>query len=145
MSVSRFRANVTSDCFANQRVRFRKNKIVSRGDTVVPALLVHGRLHPRQDKTRETKPNLSMNSMNTADAALETLRDDVIDIVLGTIFLVIGATACAIAAIRWRRGVRILLWFGIFSGMYGLQKLGLRMETAEKHTAGWNALGCHYY
>jgi len=65
-----------------------------------------------------------MNGMNTADAALETLRGDVIDIVLGTIFLAIGATACAIAAIRWRRGVGILAWFGIFSGMYGLQKLG---------------------
>jgi phosphoserine phosphatase RsbU/P len=64
-----------------------------------------------------------MNGMNTADAALETLRGEVVDIVLGTIFLFIGATACAIAAIRWRRGVRILVWLGIFSGMFGLQKL----------------------
>ena len=45
-----------------------------------------------------------MNSMNTADAALQTLRGEVIDIVLGTLFLTIGATACAIAAIRWRKG-----------------------------------------
>lgn len=59
----------------------------------------------------------------TADAALETLRAEVVDTVLGTIFLSIGATACAIAAIRGRRGVRILVWWGIFSGMYGLQKL----------------------
>ena len=64
-----------------------------------------------------------MNGINTADAALETLRSEVVDIVLGTIFLSIGATACAIAAIRWRRGVRILVWLGIFSGMFGLQKL----------------------
>ena len=64
-----------------------------------------------------------MNGMNTADAALATLRGEVIDIVLGTVFLSIGATACAIAAIRWRRGVRILVWWGIFSGMYGLQTL----------------------
>jgi sigma-B regulation protein RsbU (phosphoserine phosphatase) len=62
--------------------------------------------------------------MNTADAGLAALRGDVIDIVLGTVFLTVGATACAIAAIRWRRGVRILVWWGIFSGMYGLQKLG---------------------
>ena len=62
--------------------------------------------------------------MNTAEAALETLRGEVVDIVLGAIFLSIGATACAIAAMRWRRGVRILVWWGIFSGMYGLQKLG---------------------
>jgi hypothetical protein len=61
--------------------------------------------------------------MNTADAALETLRGEVVDIFLGTIFLSIGATACAIAAIRWRRGVRTLVWLGIFSGMFGLQKL----------------------
>jgi len=67
-----------------------------------------------------------MNGMNTADAALEALRGDVIDIVLGTVFLTVGAAACAIAAIRWRRGVRILVWWGIFSGMYGLQKLGRR-------------------
>ncbi len=64
-----------------------------------------------------------MNGMNTADAALETLRGEVVNIVLGTIFLSIGATACAIAAIRWRKGVRILVWLGIFSGMFGLQKL----------------------
>ena len=62
--------------------------------------------------------------MNTADAVLEMLRGQVTDIVMGTIFLSIGATACAIAEIRWRRGVRILVWWGIFSGMYGVQTLG---------------------
>src|ERR1700752_1261720 len=65
-----------------------------------------------------------MNGMNTADTALATLRGDVIDVVLGTVFLTVGATACAIAAIRWRRGVHILVWWGIFSGVYGVQKLG---------------------
>jgi len=58
-----------------------------------------------------------------ADAGLEMLRGQVTDIVLGTIFLSIGATAGAIAAIRWRGGVRILVWWGIFSGMFGLQTL----------------------
>jgi len=62
--------------------------------------------------------------MSTPDAGLEMLRAQVVNIVLGTIFLSIGATACAIAAIRWRRGVRILVWWGIWSGMYGLQTLG---------------------
>ncbi len=65
-----------------------------------------------------------MNGMNTADAVLEALRGDVINIVLGTVFLTVGATACAIAAIRWRTGVRMLVWWGISSGMYGLQTLG---------------------
>jgi phosphoserine phosphatase RsbU/P len=64
-----------------------------------------------------------MNGMNTADAALQTLRGEVIDIVLGTLFLTIGATACSIAAIRWRKGGPILVWLGIWSAMHGLQKL----------------------
>jgi len=64
-----------------------------------------------------------MDGMSTANAGLEMLRGQVVDIVLGTIFLSIGATACAIAALRWRRGVRILVWWGIFSGMFGLQTL----------------------
>jgi hypothetical protein len=64
-----------------------------------------------------------MDGTSAADAALATLRGDVINIVLGTVFLAVGVTACAIAAIRWHGGVRILLWWGIFSGMYGLQKL----------------------
>jgi len=64
-----------------------------------------------------------INLISTADADLATLRGDVIDIVLGTVFLSIGATACAIAAIRWRRGVRILVWWGIWSGMFGVQTL----------------------
>jgi len=64
-----------------------------------------------------------MTGITTAGVPLATLRGDVIDIILGTVFLSIGATACAIAAIRWRRGVRILVWWGIWSAMYGLQTL----------------------
>jgi phosphoserine phosphatase RsbU/P len=60
--------------------------------------------------------------MNPADT-LATLRAQVIDIIMGTFFLSIGATACAIAAVRWRRGVRILVWWGIWSAIYGLQAL----------------------
>ena len=65
-----------------------------------------------------------MDGTIAADVALQTLRGDVINIVLGTVFLAVGATACAIAAIRWHTGVRILVWWGIFSGIFGLQKLG---------------------
>src|SRR5579864_2215535 len=65
-----------------------------------------------------------MDSTSAADAALATLRGDVINIVLGTVFLSVGATACAIAAIRWQRGARILVWWGVWSAMYGLQALG---------------------
>lgn len=64
-----------------------------------------------------------MISMSAAEEALQTFRGDVIDIILGTVFVSVGATACTIAAIRWRRGASILVWWGIWSGMYGLQTL----------------------
>ncbi len=45
-----------------------------------------------------------MNGMYTADVTLEMLRGDVIDIVLGTVFLTIGATACAKCSPNSRSG-----------------------------------------
>src|SRR5581483_5451523 len=62
--------------------------------------------------------------MNTDNTAQQALTADVINIVVGMVFLTVGAIACATAAIRWQRGVRILLWWGIFSGVYAVQKLG---------------------
>src|SRR5215471_9681346 len=52
------------------------------------------------------------------DQALATLRGQLIEIISGTFFVFIGLTACAIAAIR-RSGVRLFLWLGIWSAMYG--------------------------
>jgi hypothetical protein len=43
--------------------------------------------------------------------------------------LTLGAAACAIAATRRHKGVRILVWWGIFIGIYGLQKLGQTHTT----------------
>ena len=51
------------------------------------------------------------------------LRDRVADIILGTLFLFGGFAACGIALMRRRRGVRILIWLGIWSAMYGAQPL----------------------
>ena len=51
------------------------------------------------------------------------LRGQVGGIMLGTLFLFVGLVACGIATIRGRGGVRILLWFGIFSAMYGVRIL----------------------
>ena len=45
------------------------------------------------------------------------------DIILGTIFLFFGLTSCVIAAIRQRNDVRVLVWLGIWSGMYGTRLL----------------------
>jgi phosphoserine phosphatase RsbU/P len=47
------------------------------------------------------------------------LRGQVAEIITGSVFLVIGLAACSIAAIRRRSGVRIFVWLGIWSAMYG--------------------------
>jgi len=41
----------------------------------------------------------------------------------GTVFLFFGLAACAIAAIRKRSEIRILIWLGIWSGTYGARLL----------------------
>jgi len=41
----------------------------------------------------------------------------------GTAFLVVGLAACAIAAVRRRGGVRVFLWLGLWSAIYGIQEL----------------------
>jgi sigma-B regulation protein RsbU (phosphoserine phosphatase) len=57
-------------------------------------------------------------------------------IVLGTVFLFFGFASCAIAAIRRRTEVRVLIWLGLWSGMYGA---GLLFRTAAVGAAfpGW--------
>jgi len=47
------------------------------------------------------------------------LRGQVADIIIGSVFLFIGLAAWSIAAIRRRSGVRIFVWLGIWSAMYG--------------------------
>ncbi len=51
------------------------------------------------------------------------LRGQVSGIILGTVFLFIGLAACGIAVIRGGGRIRILVWFGIFSAMYGARIL----------------------
>jgi len=52
------------------------------------------------------------------DQALVTLGGQLIEIISGTIFVFVGFAACAIAAVR-RSGVRLFLWLGVWSAMYG--------------------------
>ena len=61
--------------------------------------------------------------MSLSDQALSMLRGQVADIILGSVFLFIGLTACAIAAIRRRSGTRIFAWLGIWSALYGAVQL----------------------
>ncbi len=44
----------------------------------------------------------------------------IVDIMFGAVFLFVGLAACFIAAVRRRGGVRVFVWLGIWSGMYGL-------------------------
>jgi sigma-B regulation protein RsbU (phosphoserine phosphatase) len=61
-------------------------------------------------------------------------------IVLGTLFLFFGFAALAIAAIRERREVLILVWFGMWSGIYGINLLTRSpsvVETLPQPLHGW--------
>jgi sigma-B regulation protein RsbU (phosphoserine phosphatase) len=57
-------------------------------------------------------------------------------IVLGTVFLFFGFASCAIAAIRRRSEIRVLIWLGLWSGMYGASLL-FRTEEVGKAFPSW--------
>jgi len=57
------------------------------------------------------------------EQVLNMLRGQVGALVLGTVFVFVGLAACGMAAIRRHGGVRMLVWFGIFNGMYGTRLL----------------------
>ena len=63
------------------------------------------------------------------DEALLILRDRVADIIFGTLFLFGGLAACCIAAMRRGSSVRILIWLGVWSAMYGAQPLANSMAV----------------
>jgi phosphoserine phosphatase RsbU/P len=65
------------------------------------------------------------------DQALAILRGQLVEIVSGTVFMFIGFAAFAIAAMR-RSVVRLFLWLGIWSAMYGT---GLLTRTQMVVTA----------
>jgi len=57
------------------------------------------------------------------DQLLGMLRDQLFTIVSGTIFLFIGLASVCLAAARRQSQVRLFLWLGIWSGMYGARLL----------------------
>ncbi|MGA8185995.1 MAG: PP2C family protein-serine/threonine phosphatase [Terriglobia bacterium] len=57
------------------------------------------------------------------DQALAVLRSQFTDIVFGTVFLLVGFAACGIAAMYRRSGVRVLVFLGVWSAMYGARPL----------------------
>ena len=50
---------------------------------------------------------------------LPTLRNEVVGIMSGTVFVFIGLVACSFAAVRRHSGGRLFAWLGIWSAMYG--------------------------
>ena len=52
--------------------------------------------------------------MNSDIQAVTMLRNDIGTIILGTLFLAIGLISWAIAAIRRRSRIRILIWLGVW-------------------------------
>jgi sigma-B regulation protein RsbU (phosphoserine phosphatase) len=61
--------------------------------------------------------------MSVQTEVVALLRHELASIISGTLFLVIGLFAFSTAAIRRRGGVRILIWFGIWTGMFGVNEL----------------------
>ena len=53
------------------------------------------------------------------DQVLSLLRGQIANIIAGAVFLFMGLAACSLAAIRGRSGVRLFVWLGIWSAMYG--------------------------
>lgn len=53
------------------------------------------------------------------DQVTSLLRDQLADIIAGGVFLFIGLASCSIAAIRRSSRVRLFIWIGVWSGMYG--------------------------
>jgi len=51
------------------------------------------------------------------------LRQDLPLLILGSIIAAIGVAAVVVQLSRWRSGERVLLWFGLFAGPYGLRLL----------------------
>jgi len=59
------------------------------------------------------------------------LRGEISNIVAGAFFLFICLIALSIAAIRPRRSARLLVWLGVWSGMYGAQELLLSEPVVQ--------------
>jgi sigma-B regulation protein RsbU (phosphoserine phosphatase) len=68
--------------------------------------------------------------------SLAVFREELAYIALGAVFVFFGFACCAVAAIRQRTEVRVLVWLGIWSGMYGANLL-LRTTVFEDALPHW--------
>lgn len=74
------------------------------------------------------------------DQLLSSLRNQLMAIMSGTVFVSIGLAACCLAAVRRRRGVRLVIWLGIWSGMYGARLL-VESEAVAAALPHWIQIG----
>jgi len=58
-------------------------------------------------------------------------RSELAYVALGTVFVFFGFASCAVAAIRRRGEVQVLIWLGMWSGMYGTSLL-LRTDAVRE-------------
>ena len=71
------------------------------------------------------------------------LRDQIARIITGTIFLSFGLAACFIAALRRRGGVRLVIWLGIWSAMFGANELVV-LPAISAALPPWLQIGVPY-
>jgi phosphoserine phosphatase RsbU/P len=77
------------------------------------------------------------------DQALAILRGQIIEIISGTVFVFLGLAACGIAVMRRRSGVRVFVWLGIWSAMYGALRLMDPLATVA-HLPNWFRVSATY-
>jgi hypothetical protein len=70
-----------------------------------------------QTRINETLSDAVQQQVKTA------LRGDILAIVIGVILTVIGLSAISIHLLRTRSQGRLLLWLGLFTGLYGVRLL----------------------
>jgi phosphoserine phosphatase RsbU/P len=81
--------------------------------------------------------------MNPESQVVAMLRGEIADIIFGTMFLFFGMIVCAIAAIRRRSGVRLILWLGLWSAMDGLRELA-RVSAVDAVLPHWMQVSVPY-
>lgn len=78
--------------------------------------------------------------MTPVQQALIAARGETAGIILGAVFLFIGVAALVLAAIRRRYSIGLLVWFGAFSGLYGVRMLAqVPAGFALLPASWWNA------
>ncbi len=58
--------------------------------------------------------------------------DQLLGVIAGTAFVFAGLSACCIAAMRRRSGIRVVLWLGVWSVLYGIQPLADSLIAAAR-------------